>query len=282
MTDSDSSRIIRRIAVALDCSPHSLASLHAAAEMAGMLKAELIGIFVEDINLLRMGELPFIEEIRHCTASAEKIDPGRFERLFRLQAKEAGADLRQVAEQFMIPHTFRVRRGLVPEEVIAAALEADILVMGRSGRSPSCSKGLGSTAKNALLGRSKTVMFMRSGFTVKGPLLVLYDGSPGSVLALETALQIAPAESVMHVIIPSQRLEEAERLEADAAALLAGRNLRVEYHHLPRSESRMLVQFIRMIDSGLLVLSDRMALPLETLHSLISEIDYPVLLVRES
>jgi hypothetical protein len=34
-----------------------------------------------------------------------------------------------------------------------------------------------------------------------------------------------------------------------------------------------------MADSGLLVLSDQMRLPTETVHNLINEIDYPVLLV---
>ena len=41
---------IRHIAVALDCSPHSRASLGAAAELARLLNAELTGIFVEDIK----------------------------------------------------------------------------------------------------------------------------------------------------------------------------------------------------------------------------------------
>lgn len=59
--------------------------------------------------------------------------------------------------------------------------------------------------------------------------------------------------------------------------------LRVEYHTLPAvTDSRILARYIRMADSGLLVLSDRMNLPAETIYNLIEEIDYPVLLVRDS
>jgi nucleotide-binding universal stress UspA family protein len=281
MTDSPKTGTIRRIAVAIDCSPHSLASLKAAAEIAGMLRAELIGIFVEDINLLRIAELPCTREIRHFTATTEKIEAGQLERLLRLQAREAKEKLQRIADEFMIRHTFRVSRGLVPEEVVAASLEADLLVLGRSGRSPSCRKGLGSTAKNAMLESRKTVMFMRPGFTITGPLLVLYDGTPGSNLALETAISISRQENLMHIIIPSQNGGEANNIEQRAHAILAEKGIHAEYHHVPRTESRRLAQFIRMIDSGLLILSDSMSLSSDTLYSLITEIDYPILLVRQ-
>ena len=46
---------IRRILVALDASPASLSAMQNAVELAARLGAELIGLFVEDINLLRAG-----------------------------------------------------------------------------------------------------------------------------------------------------------------------------------------------------------------------------------
>jgi nucleotide-binding universal stress UspA family protein len=273
--------MIRRIAVAIDCSPCSLASLNAAAEMAGMLRAELIGIFVEDINLLRMAELPFAEEIRLYTATKEKIGTEQLERLLRLQAREARQLLQRAAEQFTIPHSFRVSRGIVPEEVIAAAIEADLLVLGRSGRSPSCRKGLGSTAKTALAKGKKTVMLMRPGFSVTTPLLVLYDGTEGSRAALETARDITRPGGTLHLLFTAETPEEKTRCEREAVSMLSGTGIRPEFHHLPLSNGKRLAQFIRMIDSGILILSDRMGLSDETLRNLIDEIDYPVLLVRQ-
>ena len=55
MNEQEHALIIRRILVALDTSKHSLAALEAADELAAWLKAELFGLFVEDINLLRPG-----------------------------------------------------------------------------------------------------------------------------------------------------------------------------------------------------------------------------------
>ena len=54
MNERELEPTIRRILVALDASPHSQAALQAASELAAALKAELVGIFVEDVNLLHL------------------------------------------------------------------------------------------------------------------------------------------------------------------------------------------------------------------------------------
>ena len=282
MHSSMKTGMIRSIAVALDCSPHSRASLVAAAELASRLQAELIGIFVEDINLLHMAGLPFVEEVRRYSAKTRKLDPDQLERLLRLQARQACEMLQQTAEALTIRHTFRVLRGMVPEELMSAAPEADILVLGRSGRSPSCRKGLGSTARTALNEGKKTVLLMRPGVTAaEGPLLVLYDGSEGSMRALGVALEIAGPESVLHLIVTDPAPDAEELCRQAVGPIVESSGIPTEYHHLPLTDGHKLARFIRMIDSGLLVLGDRLDLPAETLRDLVDDIDYPVLIVRQ-
>jgi nucleotide-binding universal stress UspA family protein len=269
--------LIRHIAVALDCSPHSIAALTAAAELARRLHADLRGIFVEDINLLRMAELPCSHE---NTAEPERIELLQLESSLKRQAREAESALQRIAGEFMVEHSFRVCRGLVPEAVILAAHEADLLVLGRSGRSPSCRKGLGSTAKKALAEGKRPLLLMRTGFTAKEwPILVLYDGSKGAQQALGTALDLAQPGITLNVLILGETPEEAQLMERELSATIALPDTVIEYHHLPLHHGITLSRYIRMVDSGLLVLSDRMRLPIETAHSLINEIDYPVLLV---
>lgn len=274
-------RIIHSIAVAIDCSPHSKASLEAAAEMAARLKAELIGIFVEDINLLRMAGLPFAEEIHRYSATTEKIDTAKLERLLRHQAQQARAMLEHTAQPRTLRHTFRILRGLVPEQVMQAALKADMLVLGRSGRSPSCRKGLGSTARTALSKGTMNVMLMRPGVTAaEGPLLVLYDSSKAAKRALTTALEIAGPASTLNLLVTDVNSEAVEHCKQETKAQLNGRTIETEYYHLPFTDSRQLVSFIRLIDSGLLIIGKGINLPDETVRELIDTIDYPVLVVR--
>ena len=271
--------LIRHIAVALDCSPHSLASLNAAAELARRMHADLTGIFVEDLNLLRMAALPCSHEIRIYTDEPEKIDLLQLERSLKRQAREAESALQHIAKEFMVEHSFRVCRGMVPAEVILAAHEADLLVLGRSGRSPSCRKGLGSTATKALAEGKRPLLLMRTGFAAKEwPVLVLYDGSTGSQQALSTALSLAEP-GTLHVLILGETPEEAMLMEQELSATITRPETVIEYHRLPLHDGKTLARYIRMADSGLLVLSDRMRLPIETVHTLINEIDYPVLLV---
>ena len=273
--------MIHSIAVAIDCSPHSKASLEAAAEMAARLKAELIGIFVEDIDLLHMAGLPFAEEVRLYSATTTKLDTAQLERMLRQQAGQAQELLRHAAEARTLRHTFRVLRGMVPEQLMLAAPEADMLVLGRSGRSPSCRKGLGSTARTALAEGRMNVMLMRPGITAaEGPLLVLYDESEAARRAFETALEIAGPSSTLNLLVTDPAPEAVERCRLETEALMSEKGIESEYYHLPFTDSRQLISFIRMIDSGLLVIGEGINLPAETLRELIDNIDYPVLVVR--
>lgn len=274
---------IKRIAVAIDCSPHSRASLSAAAEIAGFFNAELLGIFVEDINLIRTAELPFSQEIHLHTAQFEPLDSLKLERMLKQQAKEAYELFKQTAERFDIPHTFKTLRGRVLAEVLSAALDSDLLAMGRSGKTPLCRRGLGSTAKKAVRESKTHILLTRSGPTPVSPLLVVYDGSPGAKHALEAALGLARRDAALHVFLVANKVQRHAALQKEAEMIIAKMIVKKQFHMLPWTDSGMLAQCIHMAEPGLLVLSDNMAaLGPETVYRLIDATDYPVLLVRHA
>ena len=97
----EAARPPRRIVVALDASSHSHAALAAAVALAGRLQAELQGIFVEDVNLLRLAELPFAREVRFGLSAARPVRWGALGR----------------AAQFALPANrtlLRRQRGVLP------------------------------------------------------------------------------------------------------------------------------------------------------------------------
>jgi len=281
MTGKTQTIKIHRISVALDCSPHSRASLVAAAEIAALLHAELLGFFVEDINLIRMAELPFCQEIHIHTARSEPLDTLKLERLLRLQAKEAYDLFRKTALRFGLPYTFRTLRGPVPSEVLTAALESDLLALGRSGRTPVCRKGLGSTAKKAVENATTNILLAHSGVKPDGPILVVFDGSRGSIRALETACSIASAKNTLHIFLIANTESASLRLKEKTLSIIGDWKEKVELHVLPWTDSTMLAQCIHMTDPGLIVLSDsNEAVNPETVYKLIDSTNYPVLLVK--
>ncbi|WP_294345103.1 universal stress protein [Prosthecochloris sp.] len=281
MTGVAKSITIKRITVAIDCSPHSRASLFAAAEIAGMLQAELLGVFVEDINLIRMAELPFSQEIHLHTARSEPLDSLKLERLLKLQAKEAHELFIQTAERFGIPYRFRKLRGMVPTEVLEAALGTDLLAMGRSGRAPVCCRGLGSTARKAIREAKTNILLTRPGLEADSPLLVIYDGSTGAKAALETAIGFVREDASLHVFLLGNNVRKHAFLKDEVEMILGTRITKKEFHVIPWTDSRMIAQCIHMIEPGLLVLSDTpKTISTETVYNLIDTIDYPVLLVK--
>ncbi len=271
--------LVRRILVALDGSPHSQAALEAAANLAALLEAELMGVFVEDVNLLRLAQLPFAQEVRQFTATVEKLELRNLRRQLRLQAAQAQAELERMADLHSLTCSFRVAHGPVSAEVLAAALEADLLALGRASHARRTR--LGSTAKTAVSQTARTVLLMRPGISLDGPILAIYDGSPGAKRALDVAAYLAKENGRLRILFWAPDEETAQRFQAHVAQKLPNKGLIVEYRYLHQPDITLLAYILRLAAPGLLVLNDtQTTLTAATIHSLVDELDYPVLLVR--
>ena len=95
--------------------------LEAAVALAGSLGAELLGLFVEDLDLLRFAALPFAHEIGIGSAARRRLDTAALERDLRAHAAEAERRLASFAARVRIPSAFRVARGVAHAELLAAA-----------------------------------------------------------------------------------------------------------------------------------------------------------------
>jgi len=119
---------IRRVIVGLEPAPQSRAVLEAAAELAGSMEAELVGLFVENVNLLHFAGLPFACEVGLISATRRALDVESMERSLRALAREAHQTLAAVAGRTPVRWSFRVVRGSTADELLAAAAEADLVV----------------------------------------------------------------------------------------------------------------------------------------------------------
>ncbi len=207
------------ILVALDMSPHSEAALAAAAELAAALQLELHGLYVEDINLLRLCGLPFGIEYGSFTAKPRRIEQNHLEREFRMQASLLRKIMADIAGQKRITWSFQVVRGGVTDQLLEAANSARMLSLGRVGRSPG--KRTGSTAQAVAQQARRPVVFQSRQRTLHGPYTVLYTGSPASSRAVSLGVELsAPEESTLKVLAPTQELAEGAQafLAANYAA----------------------------------------------------------------
>jgi len=279
---SEQELTIRRILVALDASTHSLAALEAAAELAATLDAELIGLFVEDENLLHLAGLPFSHEVRSPSATRRPMSSDKMERELRLQASQARLAMEAAANRVEARWSFRIVRGQVTASVLAAALEADLLAMGRVSRPLSRRSRLGSTARAATAKTRRSVLLMRQGSDLSYPVLVTYDGSPGARQALATAARMAQSSGDdLNVLILSDSREEAPALKEEVSDWLEQRHLAAEFHWLPQATVENLAQMVQAAENCVLILGgDSPLLEAEAIQRLLDATDCPVFLVR--
>src|SRR5690606_12853507 len=119
---------VRRLVVAIESGPAGEAAVEHAAALAAELGVEIVGVFVEDANLLAVSALP-LHEIALTGAAPRRLERGTVERAYRVQAERARRALERAAAARRIAYSFRVSRGRPLEELLRAAEAADVVTL---------------------------------------------------------------------------------------------------------------------------------------------------------
>jgi len=114
---------IRRIVVGFDAGAWRSETLRELAALAVETQAELVGVFIEDIDLLQLARLPFAAEVGHSSAARRGLDPATLERELRARAEALRRALAAVLDPARVAWSFRVARE-APSQVLATALAA--------------------------------------------------------------------------------------------------------------------------------------------------------------
>jgi nucleotide-binding universal stress UspA family protein len=274
---------IERILVALDASPHSLVALEAAVDLAARFQAELAGLFVEDVNLLRVADLSFVREVGLFSATRRRVDSGEIERQIRVQSRRVRRVFALALERARVRWSFRVVRGTVLSEVLAAASEADMIVLGKAGWSLIRRRQLGSTVRGILPDHFGLALILKEGTCLGVPLAIVYDGSPAAeraLIAADTLRQSSNDRQALIVLILARERQRAQALRDQAASRLGEEVEGVLYRTLTSANVLQLVDILQTEECGTLVIPARSsALHDSTIVTLLEHLDLPVLLV---
>lgn len=248
---------IRRIVIALDASAPSLAALEAAATLAARVDAELLGVFIEDVNLVHLAGLPFAAEVGVLSARARSLAPEEMERLLALQRRRAEQALARVAQRLRLRWSFRVVRGQIVSELLAAAIEADMMALGATGTQMRRRAWLGSTAQAILAQTVRPVLITLRGASLRLPIAVVCSDSTGSMQALALAAYVAERldGGELIVLLLADDAEQEERLRQAITARLARANTKARYGWLVEADVDELARRLRAERAGTLVLA---------------------------
>ncbi len=273
---------VRRIVEAADSSAQGRAALEAATDLAARLHAEVAGVFVEDIDLVNLAELPLGRELFLISGEARSFDREAVESRFRAEASEARRALKSLTDRARVTSSFRVVRGRVDTEVIAAAGEGDLLVLGVYSRAVGPRARPGSTALAAARRAPRSVLLLRPGGHVTGRVLLAYDGSEGAERALEAAMRLSRAAGgSLTALLIAEAPSIADRLQARVEDMVAATSMTPKFLRAPRLELEEMCRMTHEAGAQILVLDAEHAVLGDEAHGrLLERIECPILLVR--
>lgn len=272
---------IERILVALDASPHSLAALEEAAEIAARQHAVLTGIFIEDTDLIRLANLPFARELMYPEMLGRPLDAELMKSRLREVAETARQALSEAALQAGVDWSFLVRRGAVLSTLLAATEETDLLVLGKASHLEKRRRvRLGTTAAHLLVHAPRPVLVLQYGEEYNGPALLVCDGTPGCLEKIPAAVAAAGlfGGRPTLLLLASNR-EKAEAMKRDIEGELNRTDLR--FRRCSPAEKTGIVRIAHEEESGVVIFVGlSLAIAPEDLPEILDKIDCPVLVYR--
>lgn len=285
MATPDAFTPIRRILIALDASAPSLAALEAAATLAAHIDAELVGVFVEDVNLLHLAGLPFAAEVGMLSVRARPLALNEMERLLRAQRVRAEQALARVAKRLQLRASFRAARGQIVPALLEAAVDADLCALGAISTQVMRHAWLGSTAQAIMAQMARPLLITPQGVTVRSPIGIVCTDSPGSMQALALAVYVSRCfdDGALVVLLVADDTEKEERLRHMVAARLEQTGVVVRYRWLVEADVNQLASALRAEHVSTLVLaSDAAELNVQSVRRLLERMDVALLLAGGS
>jgi nucleotide-binding universal stress UspA family protein len=267
-----------RIVVSFDTTPAGEAALEAAIGLAAGLDAEVAGLFVEDVALMRMAALPFTRELGLTSALLRPIETADIERALRLQGQQTRALLAAAAAALNLRWSFQVVRGQSVTAVLECTEGCTLVVLG--------------TASAGVVGRSVRPVGRGAGGRPESarerfrhlsarPIVVLFNGSERAMRSLAAAHMLAArAGTRLTLLVTAGTTEDFERLRQQTRSWLAERGAVARFVWLKSRDVESVVQAVGAENASALLWHEADA-PAEprALRRLLSELGCPLILV---
>jgi nucleotide-binding universal stress UspA family protein len=253
---------ISRVLIALNAAAYAEHAVNAALAVAQGLRAELAGLFVEDVNLLRLAQLPFALETGVSTAASRPLEIAHMQRALRHQAQTLERLLAAAAKRSQLPWSFAVARGHLVAE--AFAQEADLILLA----------GMFTPAWLSIAGATPSIR--------AGPVIAVVDASPAARRALGAAMSFASQRRVgILVTILAESSAQFELRRQQTEQWLAARGGRARYLHIARLDAHRLLELVGAETASCLVLPQvAEAVRTNVCASLLARIDCPLFIAR--
>jgi hypothetical protein len=204
-----------RVLLTLECDRLDADAMKAVVRLAGDGELEMLGLFVEDEDLLRAARLPGLTEVSVNTGEVTSISADQIREQIAGQARRAQMEFESSARGLKIKHSFRIARGRAVEAVAEAALTSDIVVVSRALRATGLRSRRG-VHFEALVQQNRNILFVNEPWASGASVIVLCESTPSECeRPLNVARRIADAENIELVLALPPGAQEVQSSPAD-------------------------------------------------------------------
>lgn len=126
----------KRVVIGLNQSAPDRATLRSAAELAGLLRIDLFGLFIEDPGMMGFAGLPGAREYQVLGRRWQRLDPESMARQVDLCARSARRLIDETARGLGVASSFEIVRSAIGEAFDAVSSASDIVIIA-APRNPS-------------------------------------------------------------------------------------------------------------------------------------------------
>jgi len=238
MSDPRNEFALRRILVAIESPTLTEQPVAAARELARSLRLELAGLFVENLDLLRLAALPITREVGAVSGAVRAIELTDVERSLRAQAEQVRSILASLAAELDLPWSFRVERGDLLERVLAELSQTAAAVFAPAPR------------------KAHMTVRLPGGAPPPRQILVVVDPTPAGSRAVNAAQRLSlTSGAALSLAIVSKEETPLAALAAAAVKSLPGLRADAKCLRLADTSIEALAEAARATACDMLVLS---------------------------
>jgi len=254
-----------RITVMLSNTDADRAALDMLGLLAAETPAEILGLFMEDIELLSLADLPIAREYCRLTHVERQLNSADLQRQLRIQARSAEQALAAIAERIGFSWSFQTVRGSPASLLQNAAADMDVMLLGAARHTL------------PLAGHFAPTTPPRPS---SQPVSVIFDGSEAAQRALTVARRIARAGGQpLNVFLLAASENDFTSLREQTTVLADPLALR--FHELVNADIGEILAAVRSERTGTLVLGmDERLISPESVELLRKRLSCPAVLVK--
>lgn len=256
MTAPDSGAF-RRVLIVLEASRGDGRALERAARLAARRRAALLGLLVEDSELLRIAELPFTREVGAYSARERPLEPAGLRNRLAGHLDTVRRQLRRIARTQALEWSLEVTGSRLRSAMPGTIHPDDLLILQRPGARGG--RAGQEVAEVAELAPCAVLILDAARQATEGPVTVLASPGPPGRRAADMAAVLAADTGTAHLTVLVPPADTG--VDRDTALAVArDHDLDAKAYPLPAMDAESLARAADARPGGLLVVA-RDALP---------------------